>query len=345
MSRSIRIEYAGALYHVMARGNRREDIFLCDDDRRFFIKTLGEVCERSGWLVHAWVLMGNHYHLMIETPEPNLVEGMKWLQNTYTRRLNTQHGLWGRVFGDRYKSILVENDRGHYFSTLLDYIHLNPARAGMVGSGGSVADYPWSSLSVAYNGLPAERPAWSCVGQGLGVFGLKDDANGRRQFVDRLDARARQENDPGLVPIPSGADARTSHLRRGWYWGTLAFAEKVMKQVDGQVASTRNTTYRAGLVSHAHNMARAEEIIACGLECLGLSQTDLETLPGSDPRKLAIASCISRQTGVKQGWIADRLKMKSAANVSQQLRRLRDTTRAPSAEYHESVAKLSEFFD
>jgi putative transposase len=108
MARGIRIEYAGAFYHVMARGNRRERIFREDEDRRFFCQTLGEVCERTGWRVHAWVLMSNHYHLMLETPEANLVAGMKWLQNTYTRRFNNRHHLWGRLFGDRYKAVLSE---------------------------------------------------------------------------------------------------------------------------------------------------------------------------------------------------------------------------------------------
>ena len=127
MARSIRIEIAGALYHVMARGNRRESIYRDDDDRRFFLKTFAEACEMTGWRVHAWVLMGNHYHLLIQTPEPNLVAGMKWLQNTYTRRFNIRHRLWGRLFGDRYKAMPVENE-GYYYETLVDYIHLNPAR-------------------------------------------------------------------------------------------------------------------------------------------------------------------------------------------------------------------------
>ena len=127
MARSIRIEIAGALYHVLARGNRRESIYRDDDDRRFFLKTLAEACEMTGWRVHAWVLMGNHYHLLIQTPEPNLVVGMKWLQNTYTRRFNIRHRLWGRLFGDRYKAMPVENE-GYYYETLVDYIHLNPAR-------------------------------------------------------------------------------------------------------------------------------------------------------------------------------------------------------------------------
>jgi putative transposase len=114
----------------------------------FFLHTLGEACERTGWRVHAWVLMGNHYHLLLETPEPNLVEGMKWLQNTYTRRFNVRHQQWGRLFGDRYKAVLVEGG-GYYYETLLNYIHLNPVRAGLVRpeEGTGILEYPWSSLA------------------------------------------------------------------------------------------------------------------------------------------------------------------------------------------------------
>ena len=83
----------------------------------------------TGWRVHEWVLMGSHYHLCIETPEPNLVDGMKWLQNAYTRRFNVRHRKSGRLFGDRYKAVIVEGVRGEYYRTLLDYIHLNPVRA------------------------------------------------------------------------------------------------------------------------------------------------------------------------------------------------------------------------
>lgn len=130
MARGIRVEYAGAFYHVMARGNRRERIFRDQSDRRFFCQTLGEACERAGWRVHAWALMSNHYHLMLETPKGNLVAGMQWLQNTYTRRYNSRHQLWGRLFGDRYKAVLSEGGSPHYYCSLMDYIHLNPVRVG-----------------------------------------------------------------------------------------------------------------------------------------------------------------------------------------------------------------------
>jgi len=126
MPRSLRLEFPGAFYHVMARGNRRETIFHDDDDRRFFLATLSEACAMTGWRVHAWVLMGNHYHLFIETPEANLVAGMSWLQNTVTRRHNVRHLAWGRLFGDRYKAVLVDGADTYHYRTLADYIHLNP---------------------------------------------------------------------------------------------------------------------------------------------------------------------------------------------------------------------------
>jgi putative transposase len=169
VARSIRIEYPRAFYHVMARGNRRETIFRSDHDRRLFLKTLGEVCAMTGWRVHAWVLMSNHYHLFLETPEANLVAGMQWLQNSYTRRFNTRHRVWGRLFGDRYKAVVVEGKGAYYYETLLDYIHLNPVRAKLVRPrrGQSVLDYKWSSVALGHalahlpsgqNGWPRKRP-------------------------------------------------------------------------------------------------------------------------------------------------------------------------------------------
>ena len=149
MARSIRIQTAGAYYHVMARGNRREDIFHDDDDRRFFLHTLSQACEMTGWRVHAWVLMSNHYHLFIQTPEPNLVAGMSWLQNALTRRYNVRHRKWGRLFGDRYKAVIVQGEDRYHYQTLLDYIHLNPVRADLVDD---PKDYRWCGYGAALGG-------------------------------------------------------------------------------------------------------------------------------------------------------------------------------------------------
>ncbi len=98
MPRKPRIEYDGAVYHVMSRGNRQEEICRDDTDRERFLETLTEVCARTGWIIHAYVLMSNHYHILLETPEPNLIVGMKWFQGTYTQRFNARHKVRGICF-------------------------------------------------------------------------------------------------------------------------------------------------------------------------------------------------------------------------------------------------------
>lgn len=325
MPRSIRIEYPGAFYHVMARGNRREEIFVDDQDRRFFLKTLGEACGMTGWRVHAWVLMSNHYHLFVETPEANLSAGMQWLQNAYTRRFNTRHRVWGRLFGDRYKAVLVEGKQRCYYETLMDYIHLNPVRAKLVKPARqqSVLDYPWSSVSGGHALAPGSRPKWLATESALGIFGCRDTVGGRRKWVERLDRRAVEEEaeECGTVLRPEDLDGRCSHLRRGWYWGSQAFAEGALKLAEAALARTRSRSYRGSREKKTHDTARAEELLAAGLKAAGLEGEEVERLAGSDPRKVTIARVVWERTTVSQKWLADRLGMKSAANVSQQLRR------------------------
>lgn len=325
MARGIRVEYAGAFYHVMARGNRRERIFRDESDRRFFCQTLGEACERAGWRVHAWALMSNHYHLMLETPKGNLVAGMQWLQNTYTRRYNSRHQLWGRLFGDRYKAVLSEGGSQHYYCSLMDYIHLNPVRVGLVrmAEGQSVRDYPWSSVAAGY-AIPASRRAsWLAASDGLAMAQCADTAAGRRRFVAHLDKRAQEEGTRGAGVIAAEGDRRRSHLRHGWYWGSQAFAEKILKLSEKAVRSRRNRTYRSGALSRTHDQREAERLLQGGLAAAGLDENALSGLPGSDGRKVALASLLLERTVARQSWIAERLSMRSAANVSQQVRRHR----------------------
>jgi len=325
MARSIRIEYPGAFYHVMARGNRRERIFGDEADRKFFCQTLGEACGRTGWRVHAWVLLSNHYHLMVETPEANLVEGMKWLQNTYTRRFNSRHRLWGRLFGDRYKAILSDGSSDYYYGSLMDYIHLNPVRAGLVriGRGQSVRDYPWSSLAAGYAVPARKRLPWLAAAEGLAMAQCADTAAGRRRFVEHLDERAREEGARSAGIIPPAGDRRRSHLRHGWYWGSQAFAERILKLAEKKIVSRKNRTYRSGAIAHAYDGAEAERLLGEGLAAAGLEESVLSCIPGSDARKRALANLLLERTLVRQSWVAERLAMGSAANVSQQVRRYR----------------------
>lgn len=328
MARSIRIQTAGAYYHVMARGNRREDIFHDDDDRRFFLHTLSQACEMTGWRVHAWVLMSNHYHLFLQTPEPNLVAGMSWLQNTLTRRYNVRHRKWGRLFGDRYKAVIVQGDDGWHYQTLMDYIHLNPVRARLIRpkAGGSVLDYAWSSLAGGYALPPGKRAKWLAAEDGLKAFGLGDTVAGRRAMVERLDRRAVSEEIKrcGVPELAEEVDARASHLRRGWYWGTQAFGEAMRKLAAAVLKrrAPRSRSYERHALVVEHGEKQAETWLKEGLKAAGLRAAQLERMKGSDERKVLLADLLWRRTVVSQEWLAEKLRMKSAANVSQQIRRL-----------------------
>jgi len=140
MARPIRIEYAGVLYHITSRGNAREAIFFTDEDRLSFLKILQDQCRTINWLCHAYCLMDNHYHLLIETPDGNLSKGMRQLNGVYTQTFNRHHNRVGHVFQGRYRGILVEKEA--YLLELCRYIVLNPVRAQMVRS---AKEWPWSS--------------------------------------------------------------------------------------------------------------------------------------------------------------------------------------------------------
>ena len=160
MARKIRIEYAGATYHVLARGNQGRDIYADEHDRKLWLETLAEACAKTGWRIHAWVMMGNHFHLLLDTPEPNLVAGMKWLQGTYTQRYNSRHRLFGHLYQGRYKALVVDGTQGNYLAVVSTYIHLNPARAGLIRIGQEPLDsYRWSSYPL-YARKSVARPGW-----------------------------------------------------------------------------------------------------------------------------------------------------------------------------------------
>ena len=173
MARPLRIEYAGAVYHVMARGNQGRAIFRDDQDCRCFLDTVGEACEKTGWWIHAYVLMGNHYHLLVETPEGNLVAGMKWLQGTYTQRFNSRHEVFGHLYQGRYKAVIIDGSSPGYFEVVGTYIHLNPARAGLIGMGQEpLKRYRWSSYPW-YSSRDRASAAVAAPGPGPGGAGTQ----------------------------------------------------------------------------------------------------------------------------------------------------------------------------
>ena len=165
MARRLRVEFPGAVYHVVARGNDRREIFLDDADRRQFLKTLEAAIAQFGLRLHACCLMPNHYHLVLGTPRGNLSRTLAWLQTTYTARFNARHRRRGHLFQGRYKAQLVEADA--YARRLVEYVHLNPVRPRQKNQlipparAAELLRYPWSSHR-AYGGWLRQVPAWLC---------------------------------------------------------------------------------------------------------------------------------------------------------------------------------------
>ncbi len=205
MARPWRIEYEGALYHVLSRGNQNQDIFLIDEDRRSFLRTLGQMSERFDVDIFVYVLMGNHYHLLLRTNKANLSKSMQWLGTAYTTRFNVRHSRNGHLFQGRYKSIIVENDS--YLLQLSYYIHRNPLRAGSVKR---LIDYRWSSYpAYAYN---RRQPEWLNTALILSQFNAADKHRSYRENVQKYsDEKRRIWED----------------VRHGLFYGTQAFTDHI----------------------------------------------------------------------------------------------------------------------
>lgn len=298
---------------MMSRGDRREDIFKDDVDRQDFLKTLAEACQKTGFEVHAYCLMRNHFHLVVETPEANLVAGMRWLLSAYTIRFNHRHKLIGHVFSGRYKALLVEGGGNGYLKTVCDYVHLNPVRARLLAGEERMLSYPWSSL-MWYVASAAHRPGWMRVDRLLGEHGIgADTALGRQEFEARMEARRRSEAD----------DAGWEPLRRGWCVGSAAFRKEMLERMDGERGE-----HRAGELRRESAAVRAERIIAEELRRHGWTEEDLGVRPKGDLVKMAMAARLRRETTLTVGWIAARLKTgtrQSTTTRLQEFKRPRQT--------------------
>jgi len=314
MPRKPRVEYAGAIYHVMSRGDRRNLIYRDDRDKKVFLATLTEACSRCGWQVHAFVLMDNHYHLLLETPEANLVAGIKWLLGTYTQRFNSRHKEWGHLFQGRYKALIVDGSSGDYFSTVASYIHLNPARAGLLDSSHpDLCTHRWSSYP--FFSEPLESPPWLCVGRVLGSLNLEDTEEGRVLYADYLQKRVLEivcsEN-------PADFDEQWKKIRRGWYLGNEAFRQKMEELVDQRVESYDRRSY-SGKEVEKHDELSAMRLLDRGLVTCGLQKEELESLRKSDYRKKVLAWHIRQNTSVRNDWICEHLHMGRSSNLSRHM--------------------------
>lgn len=299
MARKPRIESSDGLYHVLNRGNYRSYIFKNEGAKEAFEKTLFEACARNSWELLAYCLLSNHFHLCLATPQGNLSEGMRWLQATYAIRSNRFRRKRGHLFQGRFKSLIVEP--GDYLSELVDYIHLNPLRAGLMDSA-KLAKYRWSSL---YH-FPKRktRPEFLKASWMDDREDMEDSRGGWLKYRHYL--RSRAETDPSTLK------KLEKQMNRGWCVGSKKFKQKVAKKYllkDGIITMQQKELQEFNLLQWEHILNKA-------LQVLGKSKADLAKTKLSEAWKLAIASCMKRHTSVSNQWLSEHLIMGTPNGVS-----------------------------
>ena len=298
MPRKLRIEYSGATYHIISRGNYRKDLFVQRGSGQAFERCIFEVVERCGWDLYAYVIMSNHYHLALRTPEPNLVVGMKWLQSTFATRFNRFMGERGHVFQGRYKSLLVTEDRP--VLGLIDYIHLNPVRAGLCTID-SLKSHTLSSYPKYWKRQPPDVLRRDVLAS---LCGFVDSSSGMRTYSKHL--ALCEEADPGR------RDELLKKYCRGWFTGSAHAKAQLAKDITESMPAVDWETAELKDL----NEARWESIVANEMKKEKISESDLKRARKAAPWKVAIAKKLRRETTAPNPWIARRLQMGSPNYVS-----------------------------
>ena len=235
------------MYHLLSRGNENGDIFLVDQDRIIFLETIGQMSERFDIEVFAYVLMNNHYHLLVRTKRANLKKAMQWFGTTYTQRFNWRHSRSGHLFQGRYKSIIVQN--AAYLLQLSFYIHRNPLRAGMVKR---LADYRWSSYKVYAYGR--KTPNWLSTQLISSHFEAQPDS--QKSYREKVQKYAKEEK------------RLLEDLRYGLILGSKKFVEKIRQQylpteIESEVPQQHQM---ARIFDHTDFLIRAQGILECDVK-------------------------------------------------------------------------------
>jgi putative transposase len=309
MARKTRIEFAGARYHILNRGNYRSWIFETPGARASFLNCLLEICASMQWRVYSWCLMGNHYHLCVETPSPNLVEGMRWLQSTFANRFNHYRKVHGHVFQGRYQSILLDGDA---VGAVCHYIHLNPVRAGLIDVQ-SLEQYPHSSFARLW--YPRRRRLYDYPEVALEYAGgLKDTPAGHRKYRDYLEWLAQTDREKQRLGF--------EQMSRGWAKGTQDFKKAVLEDLDDPVIQTV-------VEAEAREIreVRWERALNQALSLLGFDPSELAlVLKGAD-WKVAIARYLREFYHAPHRWISEHLQMGAPSYVQSLVSRHRKLKR------------------
>lgn len=294
MARKLRIEYPGALYHVINRGNYRRDVFESAGAAEAFVTALREAVAQYGWRLHAYVVMRNHYHLALETPQPNLVEGMHWLQSTLATRFNRFRKERGHLFQGRYQALLIENNDA--LCRVVDYIHLNPVRAGIVVAEQVVA-FRWSSLRRFVKG---EVFPGLISGDWMAHKHIESSDAGWRRYVDYIVNLVADEGRQKELGFDS--------LSRGWAIGTEGWRKALAKDFAHMALSP-------GLAAaEARSLREAgwESFLAQALAKIGRSEVDLKEGGKTAQWKVDLALNVRQNSGATVAWLAQRMGLGKA---------------------------------
>ena len=301
MARRPRIEFAGAIYHVLNRGNYRADLFESAGAAQAFVECLFQTCERMGWRLHAYCVMRNHYHLAVETPRGNLVGGVHWLQSTFGNRFNRFRGEHGRAFQGRYQAILVEP--GLHLARLVNYIHLNPVRAHLVTLD-QLAQFRWSSYRY-FTRHAGARPSFLECRDWLHALGeLTDSPQGWRAYHDHLvwlmadDRRQKEE--------------AFERMSCGWVYGGEDFQKNLVTEFKKMIGAKDWGGVEVDEINRVEWKRRMLE----ALRVLGRDLAAAKTEPKSAAWKIAVATWLKRQTNISNRWLGDQLHMGAPDAVS-----------------------------
>lgn len=297
MARRLRLQFSGAMYHVINRGNYRRDLFEAEVTAYAFEAVLGDACRRFGWQLHAFVVMRNHFHLALTTLEPNLVEGMHWLQTTFAVRFNRYRSENGHLFQGRYHALLVE-DR-FALGRVVDYIHLNPVRAGRVPID-AVGSCAHSSLRAF---LAKDRPDFLVAAGWMSAIGLTETSDGWAKYLGRLRDLAGEAQQAG--------NDRSAGFSRGWAIGTHAWKQAIARELRHHALEIG---YAAAEIRDI-NEARWGELLDAELMRAGRSRRDAARASRGARWRVVIARRLRDQGGVPYAWIASQLQMGPAASV------------------------------
>lgn len=304
MARKPRIEFPGAIYHVFNRGNYRKDLFMEPGSAAAFEESLFAVAEGSNWLLHAYTTMSNHFHVVVETPDANLSVGMHRLLTAFAVRFNRYHKEQGHVFQGRFKSPLVE--RGEPLRRVVDYVHLNPVRAGLV-SVERLRYYPHCSYRKFWTNH--SNPRLTRAGF-LGQLGLPDNFKGMQEYEAWL--RTREEGDP----------EKENQLREQFenclIHGSAEFKESIQKKFEEMEPALD----WGGSDVRELQQGQWESIVQEELKSRGKDEVQIIQGPKLAEWKVEISQRLRHQTTAPSRWIADRLNMGHPSNVGRYRKRV-----------------------